>query len=92
MPRIRDLFSEYYQTISASLVALFKRAIEEGTLRQDDPTVRVAVLMSALDGIIANFNLILDPSLNAESITKEIQKIFIDNFTIKSLNKGMGKR
>jgi len=66
--RIRDLFSEYYQTISASLVALFKRAIEEGTLRQDDPTVRVAVLMSALDGIIAN--LILDPSLNAESITK----------------------
>jgi AcrR family transcriptional regulator len=80
IPRIRDLFSEYYQTMYASLVALFKRAIEEGTLRQDDPTVRTAVLMSALDGIIAN--LMLDPSLNTESITNEIQNIFIGNFTI----------
>jgi AcrR family transcriptional regulator len=83
--RIRDLFSEYYQTIYASLMVLFKRAIEEGTLRQEDPTVRVAVLMSALDGSIAN--LVLDPSLNAESITKEIRKIFIDNFTINPPNK-----
>jgi AcrR family transcriptional regulator len=75
--RIMQLYKESTSQIFNYFESIFKKGIEMNIFKSFNPLSHAISIISCLDGFLGY--LLIDETINPKEVSKEIQKIFIDN-------------